>query len=85
MTKSEVNRHCIRINKEIRSFFPAEGVPFQIAVGDRKVDVVLDRYDRMRLLYSDWDIMRDILNLENEMILVFSRDSDGTLRISIEK
>lgn len=54
-------------------------------VVNKKFDVIIDRYDRIRLLYCDWDTFKDILNLEEQSTIIFSRDPDGTLRISIKK
>jgi len=84
VTRSEVDRHCIRISKEGRGFFPNASEPFQVMVSDKKVDVIIDKYNRIRILYRDWNFLEDILNLKDQSIIVFSRDPDGTIRISSE-
>jgi hypothetical protein len=85
LTRSEIGRHYIRISKESRPFFPAAGEDFSVIVGNTKVDIVIDRYGRIRLLYCDWDTFKNILHLEEESTIVFSRDPNGIFRISVKK
>lgn len=85
LTPSEVARHCIRINKESRALFLEAQKSFTVIVGNKRIEMIIDNYDRIRFLYCDWSVFTDLLNFVEGDTVVFYKNSDGTFNLSVKK
>jgi hypothetical protein len=85
LTRSELDRHYIRVNKRDRPLFPPAGVPFTAIVGKTRIEMIIDKYDRIYIQYRFWDSLREPLDIEEGDTMVFSKNPDGTFTISVQK
>lgn len=80
LTPTEVNRHFIRIEKKYRDIFPSAGEAFKIVVEKEKLKVTIDKQGRI------WASKRKSLAKFNEGdTIIFSKKSDDTFNVSIER
>lgn len=81
LTRSELDRHYIRINKRDRSQFPPAGVPFTAIIGKTKIEMIIDKYDRIYTQYRLWNAVGEPLDIDEGDIIMFSKNPDGTFTI----
>jgi len=81
LSRTEAKRHYVYIEKKFADLFPPSGEVFKILVGKERLEVLIDRQQRI------WAAMfRDSLPHFNEGdTVIFSKKQDGSYAVSIER
>jgi len=80
LTPTEVKRHFIRVGKKYLDIFPSAGEAFKIVVEEEKLRVTMDKRGRI------WASKRKGLAKFSEGdTIIFSKKSDDTFNVSIER